>query len=74
MIMVPGHAIWVGRDRNRIGEDEDWVLQPVQQGGSVRTFVRHIVEGARILGEDPNSLLVFSGYVLVLKAGVWLMI
>jgi hypothetical protein len=59
--MVPGHAIWTGRDPARVLQDESWVLQPMQKGGSVKTFLKHIEEGAEMLRLDPKALLVFSG-------------
>lgn len=61
MVMVPGHAIWIGHDPTRVEDDEDWVLEPMQKGGSVRTFIRHLEEGVRVMKEDPGALLVFSG-------------
>lgn len=61
LIMVPGHAIWFGHDAARAEEDDDWVLEPMQRGGSVKTYVRHIEEGVQRAKEDPNSLLVLSG-------------
>jgi hypothetical protein len=59
--MVPGHAIWTGGDVSRVEEDEQWVLEPMQKGGSVRTYLRHIEMGVELMKEDPRSLLVFSG-------------
>lgn len=61
MIMVPGHAIWTGGDISRVEEDEQWVLEPMQRGGSVRTYLRHIEIGVEMMKEDPSSLLIFSG-------------
>ncbi|WVO15800.1 hypothetical protein L204_103462 [Cryptococcus depauperatus] len=61
LIMVPGHAIWLGHDADRVEQDEDWILEPMQKGGSIQTFVKHIRRGVQALEEDPHSLLVFSG-------------
>ncbi|WVQ97797.1 hypothetical protein IAU59_004912 [Kwoniella sp. CBS 9459] len=61
LIMVPGHAIWLGHDVEMIREDDDWVLEPMQRGGSVKTYVKHIERGVEELRADPNALLVFSG-------------
>lgn len=66
LIMVPGHAIWLGHDANNVEEDDDWILEPMQKGGSVKTYVKHIERGVDELKADPKSLLVFSGYVLLL--------
>ncbi|TYJ52694.1 hypothetical protein B9479_006700 [Cryptococcus floricola] len=61
LIMVPGHAIWLGEDASTAGEDNDWILEPMQKGGSVKTYIKHIEKGVEELENDPNSLLVFSG-------------
>ena len=65
LIVIPGHAIWVGDGPNTVAEDGDWILEPMQKGGSVKTYVRHIQEGVERLKSDSNALLVFSGYVQV---------
>jgi hypothetical protein len=61
MVMVPGHAIWLGGDKGRVEEDGEWVLDPMQRGGSVRTFLRHVEMGVEAVKEDERALLVFSG-------------
>ena len=61
LIMVPGHAIWLGLDPEKVREDEGWVLEPMQRGGSVRTFVSHVEMGVELAKADPGALLVFSG-------------
>jgi hypothetical protein len=66
LIMVPGHAIWTGNDVEAITDDDQWVLQPMQKGGSVKSYIRHIEKGAEMMREDPKALLVFSGCVSTL--------
>ncbi|WWC59174.1 uncharacterized protein I303_101723 [Kwoniella dejecticola CBS 10117] len=63
MVMVPGHAIWLGReeDVSRVNENDDWILEPMQRGGSVRTYVKHIRRGVEELQKDNKALLIFSG-------------
>ena len=61
LVMVPGHAIWVGHDASKVEEDSQWVLENMQKGGSVRTFMKHIEMGVEVMKEDERSLLVFSG-------------
>jgi len=61
MVMVPGHAIWVGHNPAKVLQDEEWILEPMQRGGSVKTFVKHIEEAAAVLRKDDKALLVFSG-------------
>ncbi|KAG6821023.1 hypothetical protein H0H93_007913 [Arthromyces matolae] len=56
------HAIWKGIDPDlRLNEDQ-WILEPYQTGGGrVSAFFAHILRGAELAKEDPDSLLVFSG-------------
>jgi hypothetical protein len=61
LVMVPGHAIWVGHDSDKVEEDGEWVLEGMQKGGSVRTFLKHLEMGVEVMKEDEGALLVFSG-------------
>lgn len=61
LVMVPGHAVWMGSDASTAEEDGDWELESFQRGGSVHTFIKHIEKGTQLLKSDPKSLLVFSG-------------
>ncbi|KAL7424570.1 hypothetical protein Q5752_000254 [Cryptotrichosporon argae] len=65
LVLVPGHAIWLGADAAAAARAEsdnaDWVLEPMQKRGSVKTFVRHIEMGAQVIRDDPKAVLVFSG-------------
>ena len=61
LILVPGHAIWTGHDPSIVREDDDWILEPMQKGGSVKTYISHIMEGVSRLQADSRALLVFSG-------------
>jgi hypothetical protein len=61
LVMVPGHAVWLGSDADLAVIDDDWVLEMMQRGGSVRTYVKHIRKAAEIVQSDPHALLVFSG-------------
>lgn len=59
LVMVAGHAIWMGG--NTLGEDEkEWTLLPYQHG-LAKTFKQHIQKGVDIAKESETSLLVFSG-------------
>ncbi|GAC97065.1 hypothetical protein PHSY_004649 [Pseudozyma hubeiensis SY62] len=61
LVIVTGHAIWAGCDVKAKDDDENWVLEDYQKGGSVKTFYKHIEKGMQLTVEDPNALLIFSG-------------
>ncbi|KAK6358627.1 hypothetical protein TWF730_007952 [Orbilia blumenaviensis] len=59
LVLVAGHAIWMGG--NTLGEDEkEWTLLPYQHG-LAKTFKAHIMTGVKMAKENENSLLVFTG-------------
>lgn len=58
LILVPGHAVWLGSDATAAAEDDEWVLEGMQ---SVKTYIKHIDQAAELAASDPRSLLVFSG-------------
>lgn len=59
LIIVCGHAVWAGGPKN--GWDEaEWLIEGFQQG-ETPTFIEHIKAGVRLLGQDENATLVFSG-------------
>lgn len=62
LVIVAGHAIWKGGPM--LGEvDEEWTLEPYQKGHNESlTWIAHIRTGVE-LASDPNSILMFSGYV-----------
>ncbi|GAA5922133.1 hypothetical protein JCM3775_003502 [Rhodotorula graminis] len=61
LVLVAGHAIWQGCDASEATKDDDWILEEMQRGGAVRTYLKHIVKGAEIAVRDPEALLIFSG-------------
>lgn len=61
LVLVAGHAIWAGCDVNGRDNDQNWILEDYQRGGSVRTFYKHIQRGLQIATADPHALLIFSG-------------
>ncbi|KAL2266278.1 hypothetical protein VTJ83DRAFT_5630 [Remersonia thermophila] len=59
LIVVCGHAIWLGGPKN--GWDEaEWLIEEYKKG-ETPTFIEHIKAGVRLLGEDEDSVLAFSG-------------
>ncbi|KDE04318.1 hypothetical protein MVLG_05199 [Microbotryum lychnidis-dioicae p1A1 Lamole] len=61
LVMIPGHAIWLGSNASRASLDQDWILEPFQKNGDVRAYLKHIAKGAEIAGKDPDALLIYSG-------------
>lgn len=45
LVIVPGHAVWRGRTKEEAVQDENWVLEEIQRGGSVQTFIKHVMKG-----------------------------
>ena len=61
LILVPGHAIWIGCEATEATRDADWILEPMQKGGSVKTFISHITHASQLAVQDPEALLIYSG-------------
>ncbi|CAG8514405.1 3539_t:CDS:2, partial [Diversispora eburnea] len=62
LIIVAGHAIFVGNDINKADKDEGWILEDFQKGGEqVKTFLNHIRKGLELVENNKNALLIFSG-------------
>ncbi|KAI6044665.1 hypothetical protein EDC04DRAFT_3055900 [Pisolithus marmoratus] len=62
LIIVPGHAIWMGSIPEHVLNEEYWTLEDYQKGGGqAQALTDHIKYGAALAMEDESSLLVFSG-------------
>ncbi|KAF7298132.1 hypothetical protein HMN09_01034600 [Mycena chlorophos] len=64
LIVVPGHAIWLGRDPSLRAEPSEWAFQSYQasqDSSRLDVFFQHIAHAARIAVQDEKSLVVFSG-------------
>lgn len=59
LIMVPGHAVWVGNDLERTTANDQWVLQENQKHGATKTFIKHITKG--LVLTHIVSLSLFEG-------------
>jgi hypothetical protein len=47
LVVVPGHAIWLGPSSNSRLDDDEWILEPFQRGGGrVAAFISHIERGS----------------------------
>ena len=60
LILVAGHAVYVGDDFTAPAADSNWYLQPFQIG-EPPFYIEHINWGVSLAAEDPSALLVFSG-------------
>lgn len=63
LIVVCCHAIWLGGPSGGYDEAE-WAIESFQKG-ETPNFIEHVKAGLKALEEEPNSLLVFSGYVCI---------
>ena len=45
LVIVAGHAVWAGCTFEERENDENWVLEEYQRGGSVKTYWQHIKRG-----------------------------
>ncbi len=59
LVIVCGHAIWLGGSKNGWDESE-WLIEGYKQG-ETPTFIEHIKAGVQILSQDESAVLVFSG-------------
>lgn len=62
LVIVAGHAIYVGRNWEPMAlrNESGWVLERFQKG-QVATFLSHIERGVKMTQNDSNTLLLFSG-------------
>ncbi len=59
LIIVCGHAIWLGGPENGWDEGE-WLIEGYKKG-ETPTFIEHIKAGLQTLASDDKSVLAFSG-------------
>jgi len=60
LVLVAGHAVYVGQDFLDPEQDRHWFLQSFQRG-EPPFYIEHIRAGIDVASRDPSSLLVFSG-------------
>lgn len=68
LILVAGHAVYVGQDFLDPACDRNWFLQPFQRG-EPPFYIEHIRAGIDLAARDSASLLLFSGGQTRLEAG-----
>ena len=59
LIIVCGHAIWLGGPQDGWDESE-WLIEGYKKG-ETPTFIEHIKAGVKLLSQDEDAVLVFSG-------------
>jgi len=71
LVMVAGHAVFVGVEYSRSTDPQQWALQSYHQGvdGVVESFLNHIRLGIETTAQDPSAMLLFSGGQTRLAAG-----
>jgi hypothetical protein len=60
LIVVAGHAVYVGAGGGQPEADGHWLLEPYQIG-EPPLYLEHIRTGVELAAAEPRSLLVFSG-------------
>jgi hypothetical protein len=60
LVLVAGHAVYIGPDFLNPEQDRNWILQDFQRG-EPPFYIEHIRSGVDIAGRDKTSLLVYSG-------------
>ena len=60
LVLVAGHAVYIGQDFLDPEQDRNWFLQAFQRG-EPPFYIGHIRAGIDVAGRDPSALLVFSG-------------
>jgi hypothetical protein len=60
LIVVAGHATYLGGPGDDPARDELWCLAPFQRGEPPR-LVQHVRAGVALAADNPRALLVFSG-------------
>jgi hypothetical protein len=68
LILVAGHAVYIGKDSAGADRDENWVLRTFQRGEPPR-YIEHVRFAVQLAASLPNSLLIFSGGQTRLEAG-----
>jgi hypothetical protein len=60
LILVAGHAVYVGGEGGSPESDSEWLLEPYQVG-EPPLYIQHVRAGVALAAAEPGSLLVFSG-------------
>ncbi|CAG8521274.1 2067_t:CDS:2 [Acaulospora morrowiae] len=62
LVIVAGHAIFIGNDFDKVNLENGWILEGFQKGGGfVKIFLEHIRKGVELVVDNKDALLIFSG-------------
>mmetsp|Transcript_11004 Transcript_11004/g.30176 ORF Transcript_11004/g.30176 Transcript_11004/m.30176 type:complete len:315 (+) Transcript_11004:353-1297(+) len=62
LVLVAGHAVYVGRDYSEAAHESSWYLESYQKvPGEAQSFLDHIRLGIQEAAADPEAMLLFSG-------------
>ncbi|RJR41488.1 MAG: hypothetical protein C4576_17730 [Desulfobacteraceae bacterium] len=70
LVLVAGHAVYVGVSPSAASQDESWIIKHFQKGEAPH-YIAHIRFGVELAASMPSALLVFSGGQTRLEAGPW---
>jgi hypothetical protein len=72
LILVAGHAVYVGKDYSEAAHEASWFLEDYQKvTGEAQSFLDNIRLGIQEAAADPEAMLLFSGGCGRLGAGAW---
>lgn len=60
LVLVPGHAIYIGKSKSTLTDDNYWILQDFQKG-EPKFYIEHIRSGVKYTDKDKKALLIFTG-------------
>ena len=70
LVLVCGHAVFVGSDYGNANDESSWFLEEYQKTpGQADALINHMKRGVELVAKNENALLVFSGGTTRKNAG-----
>lgn len=71
LVMVAGHAVFIGVEYSKSTDPQQWALASYHKGveGVAESFLTHIQRGVEQAAADPSAMLLFSGGQTKFEAG-----